>query len=121
MKKGGENSFSACRFIHTTLIVFHQEYDTTGHRQTLVIPGVITAGLFAFLFAWGDFIYGLTLTTNNTIQPVSLSIYSYIGQFSDYWNDAMAVAVLASIPAALLLIVFQRYITAGLTAGAVKG
>jgi multiple sugar transport system permease protein len=87
----------------------------------LVVPGVITAGLFAFLFAWGDFIYGLTLTTNNTIQPVSLSIYTYIGQFSDYWNNAMAVAVLASIPAAILLIVFQRYITAGLTAGAVKG
>ena len=87
----------------------------------LVVPGVITAGLFAFLFAWGDFIYGLTLTTNNTIQPVSLSIYTYIGQFSDYWNNAMAVAVLASIPAAVLLIAFQRYITAGLTAGAVKG
>ena len=87
----------------------------------LVVPGITTAGLFAFLFAWGDFIYGLTLTTNNTIQPVSLSIYTYIGQFSDYWNNAMAVAVLASIPAAVLLIVFQRYITAGLTAGAVKG
>ena len=87
----------------------------------LVVPGVITAGLFAFLFAWGDFIYGLTLTTNNTIQPVSLSIYTYIGQFSDYWNNAMAVAVLASVPAAVLLLLFQRYITAGLTAGAVKG
>ena len=87
----------------------------------LVVPGVITAGLFSFLFAWGDFIYGLTLTTNNTIQPISLSIYSYIGQFTDYWNNAMAVAVLASIPAAVLLVLFQRYITAGLTAGAVKG
>lgn len=87
----------------------------------LVVPGVITAGVFAFLFAWGDFIYGLTLTTNNTVQPVSLSIYTYIGQYSDYWNNAMAVAVLASIPAAVLLILFQRYITAGLTAGALKG
>ncbi|HZR44544.1 MAG TPA: carbohydrate ABC transporter permease [Ktedonobacteraceae bacterium] len=87
----------------------------------LVVPGVITAGVFAFLFAWGDFIYGLTLSTNNTIQPISLSIYTYIGQFSDYWNNAMAVAVLASIPAAILLVLFQRYITAGLTAGALKG
>lgn len=87
----------------------------------LVIPGVITAGLFAFLFAWGDFIYALTLTTNNTIEPVSLSIFTYLGQFSDQWNGAMAVATLASIPAAILLVLFQRYITAGLTAGAVKG
>lgn len=87
----------------------------------LVVPGVITAGLFAFLFAWGDFIYALTLSTNNTIEPISLSIFTYLGQFNDQWNGAMAVATLASIPAAILLVLFQRYITAGLTAGAVKG
>jgi multiple sugar transport system permease protein len=87
----------------------------------LVTPGVVTAGLFAFLFAWSDFIYALTLSTNNTIEPVSLSIYTYLGQYNNAWNSAMAVATLASIPAAILLILFQRYITAGLTAGAVKG
>ncbi len=87
----------------------------------LVLPAVITAALFAFLFAWGDFIYALTLMTTNEIQPVSLSIYSYIGQYTDYWNQAMAVATLASVPAAILLIFFQRYITAGLTSGAMKG
>jgi multiple sugar transport system permease protein len=87
----------------------------------LIAPGVITAGLFAFLFAWGDFIYALTLNTTNAIQPVTLSIYTYIGQYSDFWNSAMAVATLASIPTAILLVLFQRYITAGLTAGAIKG
>lgn len=87
----------------------------------LVVPGVVTAGLFAFLFAWGDFIYALTLTTTNAIEPVSVSIYNYLGQYNDAWNSAMAVATLASIPAAVLLVLFQRYITAGLTAGAVKG
>lgn len=87
----------------------------------LVTPGIVTAGLFAFLFAWGDFIYALTLSTNNTIEPVSLSIFTYLGQYSDHWDSAMAVATLASIPAAILLILFQRSITAGLTAGAMKG
>lgn len=87
----------------------------------LILPGVITAGLFAFLFAWGDFIYALTLNTTPDVQPVTLSIYAYIGQYSDYWNSAMAVATLASIPTAILLVLFQRYITAGLTAGAIKG
>ncbi len=87
----------------------------------IAVPGIITAGLFAFLFAWGDFIYALTLSTNNSIEPVSLSIFTYLGQFSDHWNSAMAVATLASIPAAILLVLFQRYITAGLTAGAIKG
>jgi multiple sugar transport system permease protein len=87
----------------------------------LAIPGVVTAGLFAFLFAWGDFIYALTLTTSDAIEPISLSIYRYLGEYNNEWGSAMAVATLASIPAAILLTLFQRYITAGLTAGAVKG
>jgi multiple sugar transport system permease protein len=87
----------------------------------LAVPGVVTAGLFAFLFSWGDFLYGLTMMTNNDIQPISLSIYSYLGQFNSQWNNLMAVATLGAIPAAILLIAFQRYITSGLTAGAVKG
>jgi multiple sugar transport system permease protein len=87
----------------------------------LAVPGVVTAGLFAFLFSWGDFLYALTLMTTNDIQPISLSIYTYMGQFSSQWNNMMAIAVLASIPAALLLLFFQRYITSGLTSGALKG
>jgi multiple sugar transport system permease protein len=87
----------------------------------LGIPGVVTAGLFAFLFAWGDFLFGLTLTTTNDIQPISLSIYNYLGQYNQQWNGLMAVATLGCIPAAILLIAFQRYITAGMTSGALKG
>jgi multiple sugar transport system permease protein len=87
----------------------------------LIVPGIVTAGLFAFLFAWGDFIYALTLTTTNEIQPISVSIFTYLGEYNNAWNSAMALATLASIPAAILLILFQRYITAGLTAGAIKG
>jgi multiple sugar transport system permease protein len=87
----------------------------------LAVPGVVTAGLFAFLFAWGDFIYALTLTTSNAIEPVSVSIFNYLGEFNNAWGSAMALAALASIPAIILLILFQRYISAGLTAGALKG
>jgi multiple sugar transport system permease protein len=87
----------------------------------LGIPGIITAGLFAFLFAWGDFLFGLTLTTTNDIQPISLSIYNYLGQFNQQWNGLMAVATLGCIPAAILFVAFQRYITAGMTSGALKG
>ncbi|HEY0752435.1 MAG TPA: carbohydrate ABC transporter permease [Ktedonobacteraceae bacterium] len=87
----------------------------------LAVPGVVTAGLFAFLFSWGDFLYGLTIMTTNDIQPISLSIYNYLGQYSSQWNNVMAVATLGAIPAAILLIAFQRYITSGLTSGALKG
>jgi multiple sugar transport system permease protein len=87
----------------------------------LAVPGIVTAGLFAFLFSWGDFLYGLTIMTTNDIQPISLSVYNYLGQYTSQWNNVMAVATLGAIPAAILLIAFQRYITSGLTSGALKG
>jgi multiple sugar transport system permease protein len=91
----------------------------------IVIPisrsALITAGLFSFLFAWGDFLFALTIMTQNAMQPVTVSIYTFIGIFTSSWNKVMATAVLAAVPSALLLLVAQRYITAGLTSGAVKG
>jgi multiple sugar transport system permease protein len=82
---------------------------------------IITVLLFAFLQGWGDFIFALTLLNGNTFEPVTLSIYSYIGEFSQNWGEAMALAVFAVLPAAMLLIAAQRYIAAGLTVGSVKG
>jgi multiple sugar transport system permease protein len=91
----------------------------------IVLPmsrsAIITVGLFAFLNGWGDFIFALTLLNGNTFEPVTLSIYTYIGEFSQNWGEAMALAVFAVLPAAMLLIAAQRYIAAGLTVGSVKG
>jgi multiple sugar transport system substrate-binding protein len=77
--------------------------------------------LFAFLNGWGDFIFALTMLNGNTFEPVTLSIYTYIGEFSQNWGEAMALAVFAVLPAAMLIIAAQRYIAAGLTVGSVKG
>jgi multiple sugar transport system permease protein len=82
---------------------------------------VITVALFAFLNGWGDFIFALTVLNGNTFEPVTLSIYTYIGAFSQNWGEAMALAVFTLLPAAMLLIAAQRYIAAGLTVGSVKG
>ena len=91
----------------------------------IVLPmsrsAVITVALFAFLNGWGDFIFALTMLNGNTFEPVTLSIYTYIGEFSQNWGEAMALAVFAVLPAAVLLIAAQRYIAAGLTVGSVKG
>jgi multiple sugar transport system substrate-binding protein len=91
----------------------------------IVLPmsrsAVITVALFAFLNGWGDFIFALTMLNGNTFEPVTLSIYTYIGEFSQNWGEAMALAVFAILPAAMLLIAAQRYIAAGLTVGSVKG
>ncbi|MFF5471845.1 carbohydrate ABC transporter permease [Streptomyces achromogenes] len=84
-------------------------------RNTLV-----TAGLFTFLFTWSDFLFGLTLTTTETVRPVTLGIYEYMGAHTTQWNAVMATAVLASVPAAVLLVVAQRFVTADATSGAIR-
>ena len=101
--------------------------DGAGHLRTfvsIVLPmsrnALITAALFTFLFAWADFLFALTLTTTETVRPVTLGLYTYIGTYVNDWSSVMATAVLASIPAIVLLVVAQRYVAAGTTAGAVK-
>nr|WP_244517024.1 carbohydrate ABC transporter permease [Arthrobacter alpinus] len=81
---------------------------------------LITAGLFAFLFAWSDFLFALTLTTTDEIRPVTLGVYQYLGTQVSNWSAVMATAVLSSLPAIVLLVVAQKYIAAGATGGAVK-
>ncbi|MFF3904929.1 carbohydrate ABC transporter permease [Streptomyces sp. NPDC001848] len=92
--------------------------------RSVVLPlsanALITAALFTFLFAWSDFLFALTLTTTQTVRPVTLGIYEYIGAHTNQWNAIMATAVLASAPAAVLLVIAQRHVTAGATSGALK-
>ena len=91
---------------------------------SIVVPisrnSLITVGLFAFLFAWSDFIFALTLTTKGNITPVTLGIYTYLGSHISNWSAVMATAMLASIPAIILLVIAQKYIAAGATSGAIK-
>lgn len=81
---------------------------------------MITAGLFAFLFAWADFLFAVTLTTQDDHAPITVGIYRYIGANLTDWNSVMATGVIASIPAALLLIIAQRYVAAGIGSAATK-
>lgn len=91
---------------------------------SIVLPisrnSLITAGLFAFLFSWSDFLFALTLTTTDEVRPVTLGIYQYLGTQVSNWSAVMATAVLSSLPAIVLLILAQKYIAAGATGGAVK-
>ena len=91
---------------------------------SVVLPvsrnAVVTVSLFAFLWAWSDFVFATTLDGGGDRQPITLGIYHYIGNNNQQWNAIMATAVVASLPATLLLIVAQRYVAAGVTAGAVK-
>lgn len=101
--------------------------DGAGEWWTLIsviIPvtrsAVVAAGLFSFLFAWGDFLWALTLNTDGSVTPLSLSLFKFVGNFQTDWGGIMATATIALVPAMILLVAAQRYISVGLTAGAVK-
>ena len=91
---------------------------------SVVLPasrnGLVTAALFSFLWAWSDFVFAATLDAGGRLQPLTLGIYRYIGNNNQEWNSIMATAVVASIPATVLLVLAQRFVAAGITTGAVK-
>ncbi|MDX3457892.1 carbohydrate ABC transporter permease [Streptomyces sp. ME02-8801-2C] len=91
---------------------------------SIVLPmsrnSIVTVSLFAFLWSWSDFIFASTLVNGGTHEPITLGIYHYIGNNNQQWNAIMATAVVASLPATVILVLAQRYVAAGVTAGAVK-
>ncbi len=93
--------------------------------RLVVIPlarsAIVTVAVFAFLAGWGDFIFALTILNGSGIEPITLGIYTYLGNYSTDWGAVMAAAAVALVPAGVLLVIAQRYIASGLTAGAVKG
>ncbi|MFI2435722.1 carbohydrate ABC transporter permease [Streptomyces sp. NPDC018693] len=92
--------------------------------RSVVLPmsrnAVVTVALFAFLWSWSDFVFASTLASGGAHEPITLGIYHYIGNNNQEWNAIMATAVVASLPATVILVLAQRYVAAGVTTGAVK-
>jgi len=86
----------------------------------LSLPGLATVAAFNFLSGWSDFLFSLTLLTDDSKSPVSIGLYKFISQYSIQWNDLMAVSVMAAIPAVAVFFLAQRYLIAGLTVGTDK-
>jgi len=85
-------------------------------------PGIITAALFAFTLAWGEFIYALTFISTSSVKTVTAGVVvDLIRGDVFYWGSLMGGALLASLPVVLLFSLFLDHYIAGLTAGAVKG
>jgi trehalose/maltose transport system permease protein len=89
----------------------------------LMGPALATAGLLAFIAAWNEFLFALTLTLTDRARtvPVAIALISGASQFEIPWGRIMAASVLVTTPLILLTAVFQRRIVAGLTAGSVRG
>jgi multiple sugar transport system permease protein len=89
----------------------------------LAAPGLATAGILTFIAAWNEFLLAITLTSSSSARTVPASIAYFTGstQFEQPLGTICAASVTISIPLIVLVLLFQRRIVAGLTAGAVKG
>ena len=87
----------------------------------LAWPGLATAAILTFLYCWNEFLFALSFTLGPERYTVPVAIALFRGQYQVPWGEILAAAVVATLPVALLVLVAQRRIVAGLTAGAVKG
>ena len=89
----------------------------------LAAPGVFTAAILTFFFAWNDFVFGISLTSTENARPIPAALSFFVGAdpFNRPASLLAAAAVVATVPIVVLVLFFQRKIVAGLTAGAVKG
>ncbi|WP_197686499.1 carbohydrate ABC transporter permease [Thermanaeromonas toyohensis] len=88
----------------------------------LTIPGIVATGIFAFLDAWNNLLFPLTLTNDIKMKtlPAGL-VLAFTGQFKHEWSGMMAACFITTLPVLILFVVMQRYLVEGLTRGAVKG
>ena len=89
----------------------------------LAAPGVFTAAILVFIFAWNDFIFANTLTSTDNARtvPAALAFFTGASQFEQPIGAICAASVVVTVPIIIMVLIFQRRIVAGLTAGAVKG
>jgi trehalose/maltose transport system permease protein len=91
----------------------------------LIAPGLVTTGLLAFIAAWNEYLYALSFIQSPNHYTVPLAITSFVSNtgsaFAVPWGQIMAATVIVTLPLLLLVLILQKRIIAGLTAGAVKG
>ncbi len=89
----------------------------------LAAPGVFTAAILVFIFAWNDFLFAISLTSSDASRtvPAALAFFTGESSFTQPTGSIAAAAVVVTVPIILFVLFFQRRIVAGLTAGAVKG
>jgi multiple sugar transport system permease protein len=87
----------------------------------LVLPGIIATGAWTFIISWNDFVIANTVINSDSLWTASVGVSSHIGAYYIDWNSIMIGGILTALPTLILFMIFQRYITSGLTAGSVKG
>ncbi|GAB3810940.1 carbohydrate ABC transporter permease [Tessaracoccus terricola] len=86
----------------------------------LATPGIATAAILSFIFSWNNFMFALILAGENT-RTLPVAIFNFVSYASIDWGGLMAASVVITVPMMVISLFFQRYIVAGLSAGATKG
>ena len=87
----------------------------------LAAPGMFTAAILTFIYAWNEFFFALLIMTEREYQTVPVGIALFPGQYTMPWGELAAASTIATIPMIIVVIVFQKRIITGLTAGAITG
>ena len=83
------------------------------------IPGIVAVAIYAFITAWGEVLFA-SVMTNDTTRTLAVGLRGYATQNNVYWNQIMAAALTVSVPIVIAFLLCQRFMVAGMTAGAVK-
>lgn len=86
----------------------------------LAAPGLATTGLLVFIFCWNEFLYALTFVSSPDKRTVPVALSLFAGEHVEPWGEVAAARLVATLPLAVLTLLFQRRIVSGLTSGAVK-
>jgi multiple sugar transport system permease protein len=87
----------------------------------LSAPGIVTTAILVFIFSWNEFLFALTFTSTAASRTIPVAIALFPGIHEIPWGDIAAASVIVTIPLITFVLVFQKKIVEGLTAGAVKG
>ena len=82
-------------------------------------PGIVAVAIYSFMTAWGEVLFASVMTTSDT-KTLAVGLQEYSTQVQVYWNQVMAASLIVSVPVVAGFLLLQRYLVAGLTAGAVK-
>jgi multiple sugar transport system permease protein len=86
----------------------------------LTLPGLFTTAILVFIAAWNEFLFSLTLNTDEAWKTIPVGIALFEGQYTVPWGEITAASVVVTVPIVLLVLIFQKRIVSGLTSGAVK-
>jgi multiple sugar transport system permease protein len=87
----------------------------------LSVPGVVTAGILAFVNAWDEFLLALSFNSSPALRTLPVGIQLYQGEFTFPWPVVSAALVVGIVPIAILIVIFQERVVSGLTSGGLKG